>query len=558
MKLKTIFAICLSAAAAGCLSSCNDFLDELPDNRAELNTVEKINKLLVSAYPTRSYVRMCELASDNCDDRGDKNPNGNMLMNQNNYWMDMTEADNDSNVNTWQAYYNSIGVANAALQAIADLGTPAELLPAKGEALLCRAYAHFCLTMLYCLPYHPELGSEYLGVTYLTKPETTLNPTYKRDDLKTVYAKIAEDIEAGVPLISDENYAVPKYHFNRQAACAFASRFYLYYMKWDKVVEYADKVLGSDPSIMLRDWEATNKLMWDGKVRCLDYISASHKFNLMMIPLYSASGGLFFAWNGTGSRYTHNNRVCKTETFRSKRPMGGAYDRWKDNSSDKIYRHAPFQWDDNITNKVYMPKWYPQWEVADPVAGTGYSRSTFVAFTTNETLLNRAEAYIHLKDYDSAAADMDAWSKSFYKVGENGIVPLTRDRINEVYGNPASNDYIEVYTAENPTSRKPLAPHGFEIEPGEQENMIQCLLFCRRIETLADGLRWGDVKRYGIVVDRFDDSNYIDETTTGYTVCATLPARDLRRAFQLPQEVVSAGIEANPRNETEPGHPFLQ
>ncbi|MDE5637600.1 MAG: RagB/SusD family nutrient uptake outer membrane protein [Alistipes sp.] len=165
MKLKKIFTIMLSAAAVGGLYSCNDFLDELPDNRAELNTVEKINKLLVSAYPTRSYVRMCELASDNCDDRGEKNPNGNMLMNQNNYWKDMTEADNDSNVNTWQAYYNSIGVANTALQAIADLGTPAELLPAKGEALLCRAYAHFCLTMLYCLPYHPTLSGEYLGVT---------------------------------------------------------------------------------------------------------------------------------------------------------------------------------------------------------------------------------------------------------------------------------------------------------------------------------------------------------------------------------------------------------
>lgn len=35
-------------------SSCNDFLDELPDNRTELNSEQKIAKMLVSAYPEGS------------------------------------------------------------------------------------------------------------------------------------------------------------------------------------------------------------------------------------------------------------------------------------------------------------------------------------------------------------------------------------------------------------------------------------------------------------------------------------------------------------------------
>ena len=33
------------------LSSCNKFLDEMPDNRAKLDNEAKIDKLLVSAYP---------------------------------------------------------------------------------------------------------------------------------------------------------------------------------------------------------------------------------------------------------------------------------------------------------------------------------------------------------------------------------------------------------------------------------------------------------------------------------------------------------------------------
>lgn len=218
----------LLGAGSLTLAACNDFLDELPDNRTELDTPDKINRLLVSAYPSRSFTRMCEIASDNCDDMGANNPNTSLLLEHNSYWMDMNEAENDSNKNTWQAYYSAIAAANTALEAIEKQGTPKELLPAKAEALLCRAYSHFCLTMLYCLPYHPEKSGEYLGVPYMEAPETTLNPVYHRDNLKEVYEKIDRDIEEALPLVSDANYAVPKYHFNRSAAYAFATRFNLY------------------------------------------------------------------------------------------------------------------------------------------------------------------------------------------------------------------------------------------------------------------------------------------------------------------------------------------
>ena len=168
------------------------------------------------------------------------------------------------------------------------------------------------------------------------------------------------------------------------------------------------------------------------------------------------------------------------ETVRAKRPMGGAYDTGKQDNTQYIYQMVPFYWADLITNKVYWPKWPSQWEVVDPVAGTGYGRSTMVALNANEVLLNRAEAYIQLKEYDKAAADLDAWNCSMYKVGSNGIRHLTRELIDEVYGDPSSSLYIKEYTREEPTSRKPIHPHGFTVEPGTQENMTQCLLFCKR------------------------------------------------------------------------------
>lgn len=87
----------LLGAGSLILAACNDFLDELPDNRTELDTPDKINRLLVSAYPSRSFTRMCEIASDNCDDMGANNPNTSLLLEHNSYWMDMNEAENDSN-----------------------------------------------------------------------------------------------------------------------------------------------------------------------------------------------------------------------------------------------------------------------------------------------------------------------------------------------------------------------------------------------------------------------------------------------------------------------------
>lgn len=39
----------------------------------------------------------------------------------------------------------------------------------------------------------------------------------------------------------------------------------------------------------------------------------------------------------------------------------------------------------------------------------------YPAFTTDEALLCRAEAYTLLKRYDEAAADIDAWQKAFTK-----------------------------------------------------------------------------------------------------------------------------------------------
>ena len=65
----------------------------------------------------------------------------------------------------------------------------------------------------------------------------------------------------------------------------------------------------------------------------------------------------------------------------------------------------------------------------------------------------------------------------------------------------------------------------------------------RRIATLHEGLRWPDIKRYGIVIYRRSIAN------NNIVVTDEIPVNDARRAMQIPKSVVLAGMQPNPRTE---------
>ena len=56
------------------LSSCDDFLDETPDSRTEIDNETKVIKILVEGYPRTAYIQINELMSDNHDTYREDNP----------------------------------------------------------------------------------------------------------------------------------------------------------------------------------------------------------------------------------------------------------------------------------------------------------------------------------------------------------------------------------------------------------------------------------------------------------------------------------------------------
>ena len=223
--------------------------------------------------------------SDNVTDRGNTldpyvQPDWNRANRQAFYWEDIDMTYQDSPNYFWMASYQAIAAANHALEAIAELEAKGvDCSAQKGEALLCRAYNHFMLVNVFAQHYSPAFAATDMGVAYVTEPEKEVFGHYERVSVKETYDKIRKDLEEGLPLISNKAYGdTPKYHFTREAAQAFACRFYLYVGEWQKAIDAADEALGDNPT--LRNWNeyiqmSTANCCWHPLYLSLPWISRS-------------------------------------------------------------------------------------------------------------------------------------------------------------------------------------------------------------------------------------------------------------------------------------------
>lgn len=509
-------------------AGCDDFLDKMPDNRAQIDNETKIQNILVSAYITSEPLLVAETSSDNVDDFGVNNPNTDRWYDDTFAWKDETEDANESLNSFWESAFVSIASANQALQGIEEMGgaTTNTLKECKAEALLCRAYNHFILSCMFCKHYSSSADTD-LGLPYIEKPETELSPQYQRGTLAELYEKIDRDLQEALPLVGDSYYKVPKYHFNAKAAYAFACRFYLYYEKWEEAIQYANLCLGSQPKTMLRDWKSMANMTQQRDAITNEYVNANSNANLLLLTGYSTIGVVYGPW-AHYSRYNHGRYIAVNEDM-------GASNIW--GNSSYLYM-APKVYSATNMDKTIFWKMPYMFEYKDPIAGTGFSHTVYPAFTSDECLLNRAEAYILLKQYNEAAADLTTWMQNITKSTRT----LTPESITTFYN---SKEYS--YSDEkglNSTIKKHLNPSfAIDEEGSTQEAMLQCMLGFRRIETLHAGLRWFDIKRYGIEIPR----RVMNATGTPEKKSDFLPKDDKRRALQIPLKVRQAGFEANPR-----------
>lgn len=566
MKLR--YKILFIAVALIGLSSCKDFLDKVPDTRVYLVNLDQLQQLLVTGYMDSNYALVGELSSDNVIDNNSpskmKGSEGvryhlsfySQADEQVFAWedvdLDISSSDTPSGV--WNSCYGAIACANAVLQKAAEFEetgmiedepiTPeqqARLDAIKGEAYMIRAYHHFILAEIFCMPYRgASISATLPGIPYATQPETTLDPKYDRGTLLETYEKIEADLQLGLKYITEDYYQVPKYHFNIASSNAFAARFYLMKREYDKAVEYATAAFkGNDPSTMLNDgwWQEDFYYISDiGRY----FTSVERPSNMQLFTNYSTWWRRFL-----GYRFTCN-RDAKRATIQG---PGPSWSRCQYQNSKTKEKFAMMPCFNGVCGSAggqeygayFAGSCFEQFEYTDKIAGIGYCHEIRPEFTVEETLLIRAEANLFLGNIDAAFNDLFIWNQAHMSPNENdryNHVDLTKDQILTFYGcydDPNRKD--PGYGIVMKFNIDEVCPSDKYHMTDEIEPYMQCVQHFRRIQLVHMGNRWFDIKRFGFTITH----------DMGISDSYTLQVLDPRYAIQIPNEVIGAGLEPNPR-----------
>lgn len=536
--------------------SCSDFLDQVPDERTQIDSPDKISALLVNAYPKVSYAALVNSRCDNFTDFGSTyygsqpSPLFN-FMGENFLWKDVIEDSNDSFESFWTGCYAAVAVSNQALVSIKELGEPASTANQKGEALMTRAFSHFCLASLFARLYDESTASIYPGIPYVEKPEDKPVEQYDRETVAETYRKITRDFEDGYPLMTDGHiFTAPKYHFNKKSAAAFGTRLYLFMKQYDKVLEYANTVIPvpaqfdtftDEEGKPLKNQDGTLQQNVSASDPALSFVS--NNFHPFATTYMNASGYIEIRSSFCSS--STNANLLITEALSSiawgELPFYSRYGM----SVNDINRTLNA---DNVTTGVWAIPYYgtsnfyfiPKF--AQFMKQESLDASDFLPYANipvlrmEEVLLNRAEAYLMLDQYDKALADLNLYASQRLMLGRSPAslryydskeLCITHDKILDFYGSKIKNPehFINLYNATSSWS---------DLKKG----ILLAILDFRTIEFYNEGLRWYDLVRWNIPVTH----------TQANGIKSTLMPDDDRRVLQIPEMATISGIELNPRN----------
>jgi hypothetical protein len=267
------------------------------------------------------------------------------------------------------------------------------------------------------------------------------------------------------------------------------------------VIKYSSVVLGPNPAAVLRDYVGVYNNLSSAEAKAAQYNKGDDPANVLLIANIS------WLMRSRYNRYGMTYSMLQTEALKTN--VTGA------RNSYSFYGWSQF-------NGIFAPKFMEYFKRDGINANYGLGYVMTPVFTTDEAILNRAEAYVMKSDLTNALADIN----SFYS-----------KRVAGFYANNwvVTHTKILDYTLNMKTELKP-----FYNITNEQMPYIRVLLDARKIEFVHEGLRWFDIKRMHLpVVHAFYNNEF---------PAMTLTPNDPRRAVQLPLDAITFGLAPNPRD----------
>lgn len=425
---------------------CDQYLDEVPDNRQTVTSLEDISQLLVSAYSEGTY-NFLEWKTDNVTAIPDNTQIDWMTENYQ-YVPVVSDEAQDTPSFFWESNYQAIAHANQALQALEVIknGDVGFINALKGEALISRAYHHFMLANVFCQHYN-NTNKAGLGIPYILEPETSLQVEYDRGTLEETYAMVEKDMLEALPLISNTYYSgTGKYHFTKNAANAFASRFYLFKGEYQKCIEYSNKLLGDGIVNLTYIRNMDEVFMGTSAAQIADQFNdINNPSNIFVVRKESSADRYFRGYRMNTPIF---NQIVRNNIQRSP------------DTRDLLYGFG--------TEASQQPKYNELIEFT--TATTGFPYIVMTQLRGEEVVLNRIESYIRLNRLDDAINDYNVFATTRYDTGGQLTIP----QITSGFGGT------------------------------QQDAMLRFIILERRKEFLAEGLRWFDIKRLSISVTHVD------------------------------------------------------
>ena len=548
--------ITVAAVFVVLLTGCNDFLNTIPDNRTEIDNMDKIHKILCNAYPQTTSNAMLEAR---CDDYvnfgatmyGTPQSTDFDYLRDGFYWLPSSSSRiEDTPKYFWEACYNAVSYANTALEALQSDSVsydPKEVKMVRAEARIARAYNHFMLLTLFTNMFNRGNESTNPGVPYVEQTEDVMFKQYERGTVASTLAKVKEDLFDEIYNVGNANYyqslgQQPKFHFTDQAAYAFAVRYNLFTQDYPGVIRYANYLIGQ-PSLHT-DPSGTNSIDGSPKVYVSTadpvYVQAGQvlfdmvKFQSTGVDIYQP--GMMFS-NPDNSSYYLSVEV-QTLAMRSflgtlltsyAFPISAISNVQQNNPTGGRFAMSVLQFSNDQTG--FVVKYYEDMQLVDEVAGIGYVYNKINLFRLEEVLLARAEANAMLGNSQAALDDLNTYLQR--KIANwNSAYFLDKDKVVNYYNSQLSdvNSYINSDFNKNAFT---LSGNDLKL----QKALIMTILDLRRSEFYLEGMRYLDILRWNIPVSH---------TRSADNATHTLYPNDDNRILQLPSTVVMSGLQLNP------------
>ncbi len=435
------------------LISCNEYLDVVPDQRLEIDNLDKLEATLIGSYQNNRSYRFTHYSSDDVELAEEVFNSYPIIEDLFSWSRDFrNQRHQDSPSEFWLASYGAISQANLVLEKSTSIKTTnkeeeGRLKLIIAEAKLVRSYNHFMLVNIFAKHYDATSAKSDLGIPYTEKVEEKLITEYERISVEDVYNKAEKDLLDAISVIEkySNSFKNNRYRFTLATMYAYASRFYNFRNKGtedqDKVILYATKSLDNFQG-------ANNMRSWD------EYTSdANGPVNIERsdVGLVQSS----YSWISINVNYqmTQNiNNVLRANPF----------------GNTDFRLNINYSRDGNI----FMPAFFFNFTSESGLLATDN-------FPLVEVILNKAEAHIRKDEFTQAADLLKIVGEKCYR-GYNPNL-LTSAFLKNFYGSSTDKGAWTSY-----------------------------LLHERRLSLMYKGFRWFDLKRYNIdITHKLEDGTEI-------------------------------------------------